>query len=162
MTRFALAVVALLVANAAAAAPCSTPEQRQLDFWVGAWEVRAESEAVATSVIERAVNDCVIRETYTQKDGYSGTSLSFYDSALKRWRQTWVDSTGAVGEFVGEYTEGAMRFTGETHRADGTRIQRRMQLSPEGANVRQISHASRDGGATWAPHYAFTYVPRKP
>jgi hypothetical protein len=103
---------------------------------------------------------CVIRETYTQKDGYTGTSLSFHDPVLGKWRQTWVDSTGSVGEFSGELTDGARRFTGETHRADGARILRKMTLSKKGGNVRQVSEASRDG-VSWKPHYDFVYAAPK-
>ena len=147
-------------ALAAPRASCAAPAQRELDFWLGDWDVRNGDETVATSRIERDALACVIRETYVQRDGYSGTSLSFHDPLLKRWRQTWVDSTGSVGEFVGEFSEGAMRFTGETHRADGMRIQRKMRLAPDAGKVRQVSEASRDAGKTWAPHYDFTYVAR--
>jgi len=151
-------MMALGSAHAAAADPptCTSPEQHQFDFWLGEWEVLSGKDVVATSSIERAIAGCVIRETYVQKDGYTGTSLSFYDGVLHRWRQTWVDSTGSVGEFAGEFRDGAMRFTGETHRADGARIHRKMNLSREGDTVRQVSEASRDGAA-WKPHYDFTY-----
>ena len=49
-----------------------------------------------------------------------------------------------------------MRFTGETHRADGARIQRRMTLAPVSGGVRQTSLASRDG-VEWKAHYQLTY-----
>src|SRR5258706_15592706 len=114
MTRLAFAAFVLFLPCAAAAAPCSSPAQRELDFWLGEWEVRSGNETVAASRIESVQQGCVIRETYVQKDGYSGTSLSFHDPVLKRWRQTWVDSTGSVGEFSGEFSDGAMRFAGET------------------------------------------------
>ena len=162
MTRIAFAALLLVMECAMAAAPCSSPAQRELDFWLGEWDVRDGNETVATSRIERAEQGCVVRETYVQMDGYSGTSLTFHDPVLKRWRQTWVDSTGSVGEFIGAFSEGAMRFTGETHRADGARIHRKMRLVPDAGKVRQVSEASRDGGATWSPHYDFVYVAKKP
>ncbi len=162
MIRIAWAACFLVLQCPALAAPCSAPAHRELDFWLGQWDVRDGGATVATSRIERGPGDCVIRETYTQPDGYSGTSLSFHDPVLRHWRQTWVDSTGSVGEFVGDFTDGAMRFTGETHRADGKKILRRMDLVPEAGNVRQVSLASRDAGATWAPHYDYVYVRRKP
>jgi hypothetical protein len=162
VTRAALGALLCLLPLAAAAAPCTSVAQRSLDFWLGEWEVRDGTQTVATSRIESAQQGCVIRETYVQKDGYSGTSLTFHDPVSKRWRQTWVDSTGSVGEFSGEFSEGAMRFTGETHRADGARILRKMRLVPDAGNVRQVSEASRDGGATWSPHYDFLYVPKRP
>jgi hypothetical protein len=140
----------------AQAAPCDAPPHHALDFWLGAWVVKEDGKPVATSRIERGPGGCVIVERYRQDDGYEGTSLSFYDGALGRWRQTWVDSTGAVGEFSGSLVEGEMRFTGETHRGDGTRIQRRMTLAPVSGGVRQTSLASRDG-VEWKPHYELTY-----
>ena len=134
---------------------------RELDFWLGTWEVRDGNEVVATSTIELASDSCAIRESYRQKDGYNGTSLTFRDPVLKKWRQTWVDSRGAVGEFTGEFTEGKLQFTGETHTAEGVRVFRRMSLAPEGKNVRQASFASRDG-TTWKPHYELLYFPVSP
>jgi hypothetical protein len=163
MTRTALALACLATTCALGAQPpkepdaCASAEQRRFDFWLGEWDVHSGDEIVATSRIELESKGCVIRETYAQKDGYRGASLSFHDPVTGKWRQTWVDSTGSVGEFSGEYRDGAMRFAGETHRADGARIYRRMTLSREGAQVRQVSEASRDGVA-WKPHYDFTYV----
>ena len=155
--RSLLLVLALTAsAPAAHSGGCDGPEHRALDFWRGTWAVMEDGKRVATSRIERGPGGCVVVEHYRQDDGYEGTSLSFYDGALKRWRQTWVDSTGAAGEFSGEVIEGEMRFAGETHRSDGTRIFRRMTLAPEKAGVRQLSLASRDG-TTWKPHYELHY-----
>jgi hypothetical protein len=153
-----LAAVAALRLGAAAAA-CDTPSSHALDFWLGHWSVLADAGELAQSRIERSASGCVIVERYAQADGYSGTSLSFYDAALGRWRQTWVDSTGGVGEFTGSASAGLMEFTGETHRADGSRVQRRMSLAVEGRDVTQRSVASRDG-IEWKPHYTLRYVRR--
>lgn len=156
--------VAFLCASLATSAhtmdsPCTAAVHHALDFWLGEWSVRSGEEIVATSRIDRSPLGCAIVESYRQNDGFSGTSLSFYDPVLKRWRQTWVDSAGGAGEFTGDPAPNALHFTGETHRADGTRIQRRMTLTAEGAHVRQVSFASRDG-VQWQPHYDFVYVRR--
>jgi hypothetical protein len=152
-----LGVLATLPLGAAAA--CDAPSAHALDFWLGHWSVRSDGKEVAESRIERSASGCVIVERYTQADGYSGTSLSFYDAHLGRWRQTWVDSTGGVGEFTGNASDGLMEFIGETHRADGNRILRRMSLARDGSQVLQRSLASRDG-VEWKPHYQLRYVPR--
>jgi hypothetical protein len=144
------------MAAAAIAASCTAPPD--LAFWLGNWEVREGNEVVATSTIELVSESCAIRESYRQKDGYNGTSLTFRDPVLKKWRQTWVDSRGAVGEFSGEFAEGKLQFTGETHTAEGVTVHRRMSLAPEGKNVRQVSFASRDG-TNWKPHYEILYSP---
>jgi hypothetical protein len=85
--------------------------------------------------------------------------MSFFDSTLGKWRQTWVDAFGNVSEFVGEFADEAMRFEGETHRRDGTRVLRRMVLYDQGADrVRQYSERSLDGGRSWDVVYDCIYV----
>ena len=143
--------------------PCPVkPEYKQFDFWVGEWDVTDQGRKIATSSIQRIVGDCIIFENYFQLDDYTGKSFSFYDATLGKWRQTWVDSSGNVGEFLGEFKESAMRFEGETHRADGQKILRRMTLFNLGQDrVRQYSERSLDGGKTWGVGYDFIYVRRK-
>jgi hypothetical protein len=143
--------------------PCPVkPEYKQFDFWMGEWDVTDKGQKIATSSIQRIVGDCIIFENYFQLDGYTGKSFSFFDATLGKWRQTWVDSSGNVGEFLGEYRENAMRYEGETHRSDGQKILRRMTLFNLGADrVRQYSERSLDGGKTWAAGYDFIYIRRK-
>jgi hypothetical protein len=143
----------------APAARCAAPEYRQFDFWLGSWDVQNGGRTIASSHIGRGPGGCTIEERYSQEDGYSGESASFYDAVLRQWRQTWVDAEGSVGEFAGQFRDGAMRFDGETHTRDGQRILRRLTLSAETPDrVRQRSEASSDGGITWRPHYDFVYV----
>jgi hypothetical protein len=150
-----------LIAAVAVAAACSAPTQHRLDFWLGTWEVREGNEVVATSTIEPTSDGCAIRESYRQTDGYNGTSLTFRDPVLGKWRQTWIDSRGGIGEFSGDFEGDKLQFTGETHTAEGVRVYRRMSLAPEGKNVHQVSFASRDG-TTWKPHYELMYLPKPP
>jgi hypothetical protein len=149
----------MLIAAAAAVVACSAPAMHQLDFWLGSWEVREGTQVVATSTIELAADGCVIRESYRQKDGYNGTSLTFRDPVLGKWRQTWVDSRGSVGEFSGDFSDGKLEFTGETHTAEGVKVYRRMSLAPEGKAVHQVSFVSRDG-TNWKAHYELMYFPK--
>jgi len=150
-------VTATLLAAAAITAACNTAALHPLDFWLGTWEAHEDGEVTATSTIEVVSGGCAVRETYRQKDGYNGTSLTFRDPVLGKWRQTWVDSRGAIGEFSGDFVEGRLEFTGETHTAEGVKVYRRMSLAPEGPNVRQVSFASRDG-TNWKPHYEILYT----
>ena len=91
----ALPLFAAMCAHAA----CDGAEHRQLDFWVGRWDVTDKGKVIATSVIERFADGCGILENYTQLDGYSGKSINFYDRSLKRWRQQWADSMGNSSEW---------------------------------------------------------------
>ncbi len=139
----------------------SVSEYRQLDFWVGDWDVTSEGEKVAASSIQRILGGCVIFENYSQGAAFEGKSFTFYDSALKQWRQTWVDNSGTVSEFNGSFKDGSLHLEGVTHRNNGATVMRRMTLStlPE-RRVRQFSQRSLDGGKTWLLAYDFVYVPR--
>ncbi len=142
--------------------PCGQAEHQQFNFWVGEWEVTSGGKPVAQSSIQQIVGSCVIFENYSDGSGMVGKSFNFYDSTLKKWRQTWVDNGGNVSEFSGEYKDGAMRYEGESHRRDGQRILRRMTVSPASEDrVRQHSEFSLDGGQTWKTNYDFLYVRKK-
>lgn len=140
--------------------PCGNQiEYKQFDFWVGEWVVTSEGQQVATSSIQRIVNSCIIFENYLQADGYLGKSFNFFDAHLRKWRQTWVDARGFVSEFAGEYKDGAMRFEGESHLADGSKVLRHMTLFKLSADrVRQLSEVSTDEGKTWRVNYDFIYT----
>jgi hypothetical protein len=87
--------------------PCAAPEFRQMDFWVGDWDLEFDTGpgkvATASNRITRdEFGDCVIVEHFSQPDiGYVGGSVSTYDRVSKVWRQTWVDNGGAYIELEG-------------------------------------------------------------
>lgn len=149
--------------------PCTTKQEyHQFDFWLGAWDVQDSTgqpgagQTLAASNIQRIIDSCVVYENYAEGNDFSGKSFNFYDANLHKWRQTWVDNTGRISEFIGEYKEGAMRFAGESHLPDGTKVLRHMTLFNLGADrVRQLSEASVDGGQTWQVNYDYTYVRKK-
>jgi hypothetical protein len=144
-------------------APCpNSADCRQFDFWLGDWDVTTpDGKKVATSRIQSVIGQCVILENYTESPSYEGMSMSFFDPVLGKWRQTWADTAGGVSEFTGKFIDGAMRFEGVTHVANGKTIQRRMTLSKlDNDRVRQSSEKSTDGGKTWTPAYDFTYIRR--
>jgi len=125
----ALAGLAAMTAAAAdaqtpappAAPPCSAPEYRQLDFWVGEWDL--EFDQAPGQPVGRATNSirkdeyggCAIVERFVQPRGrpgggdYLGTSYSSWDPQIGKWRQMWVDNAGTP--FV--LTGGAV--TGQDH-----------------------------------------------
>lgn len=146
------------------ARPCEAlPEYKQFDFWVGSWNVEdTQGNAVGKNVIERLEDGCILMENWTGLQGGTGKSINFYDATTHRWRQTWVSSTGNVGEFQGEFKDGAMRFTGTPTGRGGGPGQSRLTffiLGPD--RVRQFSEASSDGGKTWNVNYDFIYLRQK-
>ena len=143
------------------AKPCGK-EHRQLDFWVGEWDVTALGQKVATSNISLIEGGCIVLERYSQRDGYTGQSFNYYNHALGRWRQVWVDRGGNISEFSGEYKDGAMRYEGASYPLGQAKVLRRMFLFDLGRDeVRQLSYRSADDGRTWHVNYDFLYVRKK-
>ena len=113
------AVVAVLALTAGvaqaqtlAATPCQASEHRQMDFWVGEWDLEFDNP---NGTVGRATNritrdefgDCVVAEHFEQADtGYVGASWSVYDPQTGQWRQTWVDNAGTPFFLVGGPVEG--------------------------------------------------------
>ena len=151
------------VATAQAGPGCKSPQHRQFDFWVGAWDVYATGtdRLVAHSLIERRYNGCAIRENWMPLRGQGGGSFSAWRSDASGWRQTWVDSSGAWVEFSGGMDGNAMVLTGPwAGAANGQDGIVRMRYSPEaGGAVRQHGQVSTDHGATWTDSFDFTYRP---
>lgn len=143
--------------------PCATPQHRQFDFWIGAWDVypTGTTELIAHSLIERRYNACAIRENWMPLRGQGGGSFSAWRPGTNNWRQTWVDSSGAWVEFTGGMEGAAMVLTGPW--ADPTNgrtgiVRMRYTREAEGA-VRQFGQVSTDNGATWTTSFDFTYRP---
>ena len=75
--------------------PCkAAPEFRQFDFWIGEWDPRnAQGITVGSSSIQLILGECVILENWSTPVS-SGKSFNIYNTADKRWHQTWVDDKG--------------------------------------------------------------------
>src|SRR5256885_2335679 len=61
---------------------CDAPEYRQFDFWLGDWDVfdfNDPNTRVARVQVERMLDGCVVRESYTDNNGLQGQSLSTFD-----------------------------------------------------------------------------------
>jgi len=87
-------------------APCSDAAYRQLDFWVGSWNLwfdqgEGKARGIAHNTITKdALGQCVITENFTM-DTYKGTSISIFHNKIDKWRQTWVDNGGNYFDLVG-------------------------------------------------------------
>jgi uncharacterized protein DUF1579 len=76
--------------------------ERELDFWLGEWDVRWEGGS-GTNVISSELQGTVILERFDGRPGTTlqGISVSVFDRELAHWRQTWVDSHHGYLDFVG-------------------------------------------------------------
>jgi hypothetical protein len=157
-------VLAVLAAATAPAAPpppsCDSAEHRQLDFWVGRWDVyRPDTgKLVAHSLIENLYGGCAIRENWMPLQGTGGGSLNSYRPDEKKWRQVWTDSVNNLNEYAGGLENGVMDLTGVSHPASGPPVPIRMtyEAKPDGSVV-QTGYQSSDGGKSWQLRYQFVY-----
>ena len=133
---------------------------RQFDFWVGEWDVKSpQGQKVGTNSVQLILGDCVVFENWTGGGGGTGKSFNFYNANTGKWQQTWVDDKGSVLEFMGEYKEGAMRFTAETPSQGGGKTLHRLTFFPiEKDHVRQLWEQSTDEGKTWSVAFDGQYI----
>jgi hypothetical protein len=148
------------------ARPCAyAPEYRELDFWVGDWDVTASGAPAGQSHVERMLADCVVYENWSGAGGVTGKSFNIWDATKKEWRQTWVDSAGTLTEFHGRLVDGNMLYEAEglVPGPDGTLAptRQRMTFFDRKGTVRQLGETSTDGGKTWSVAYDLVYT-RKP
>src|SRR6185503_16901923 len=110
-------------------APCTAPEYRQFDFWLGDWDVLdAEGKRVGTNTITREFGGCVLQEHWDAAgpQAQQGSSFNTWSPSLRRWHQTWVDSTGGFLLLDGSFSDGVMTLAGEMPGRNGGRVQHRI------------------------------------
>lgn len=144
---------------------CDAPVYRQLDFWVGTWDVRLDGRdtVVGTNIIEKTLDGCAILEHWTDVRGSRGKSLFYYHRTDQIWKQVWVTDIGRVKEkrMLPESTSAVVLFQGELRLDDGTRVLDRTTLTDMGdGRVRQRIAQSADGGATWNGGFDAIYTRR--
>ena len=174
MARFcvALLMLPLAIANVLALPsnppappnPCSAPEQKQLDFWVGEWDLtwpgaKPGDTGHGTNSIRRILDGCVVQENFSGGDSMPlrGTSVSIFD-VTGEWRQTWVDNQGAYINLAGGLTNGQMILQSESVGPNGVKSLHRMLWKNITANELDWSwEISSDGGKTWQVQWPIHY-----
>lgn len=165
---------AALVATAAAAqpqpqpqpsAPCRASEvSRNLDFWVGDWDVYVGKELAGRDTVERILEGCGATERWNGGAGDQGMSLFAYDARKDLWTQTWVtgDSSKPGGikvKVLRAHAAGTTTFQGEIEGQTGAVYYDRTILTAvPGGRVHQQIQLSRDG-LNWRTAFDATYIP---
>jgi hypothetical protein len=141
--------------------PCSAPEYRQFDFWVGEWVVQGpKGQQVGTNRIERVEGGCGLQENWTASNGTTGRSINAYHPALRKWVQAWVGG-GSTLLLEGGYDGEKMILSGVSIGPSGAKTSDRITWSRlPGGKVRQVWEQSTDGGRTWTVAFDGTYSPR--
>jgi hypothetical protein len=149
-------------APAARPAPCSAPEYRQFDFWLGDWDVTTpDGKPAGRNTVTRPLGDCVLQEHWRGAGGTSGESYNLYDASSGRWHQRWVDGHGMLLLLDGGLVNGAMVLSGGDRNVGGKTTRDRITWRPEGDAVHQIWEQSTDSGKTWSVVFHGIYRPRK-
>lgn len=145
--------VAALAATSPTAAGCGEDAYRQLDFWIGDWDVfeadAPQGPVQARARVERIVGGCAIRERYEQSDGLVGESLLAYDPVREQWQQTWITNRGSLMLISGTWKDGVLVLEGETHLKDGSTVRQRITWRAQGEAVHESAMLSKDGGKSW-------------
>jgi hypothetical protein len=147
--------------------PCLTdPVYRQLDFWIGDWEVFGpKGKKAGDSRIELILDSCIVLENWKSANaGYAGKSFNTFNAVTGQWQQTWVDNAGGSTEYLeGKFADNKMVFHTSPFRfSKDTMAVRRLtfyNLSPD--KVRQHGQVSKDGGSTWSTEYDLEYRRKK-
>lgn len=140
--------------------PCTAPEDRAFDFWIGSWNVSVGSPrtVIATSEITMEPGGCAILEHYTDFGGTVGRSINLRD-ANGMWHQTYADNKGfrigLTGSVTGTNAITMLDAPGESM------FQRWSWFAEPGGTVRQVADATGNGGSTFgAPFWDGLYTRR--
>lgn len=150
--------------------PCSRPEYRQFDFWIGEWEAFGiNGKKAGDSKISLILDSCIILEEWTsatvqQGLRYAGKSFNTYNAVTRQWQQTWVDNTGGSNEYLeGKFEDNKIIFRSSPFKfSKDTMAIRRItftNLSP--VKLRQHGEISKDNGLAWATEYDLEYLRKK-
>jgi hypothetical protein len=147
---------------AAPQSSCTSAEYHQFDFWAGDWdafEVADLKTSVAHLRVEKILDGCVLKETYSGANGLEGQSFSIYDQARGIWHQSWVTNHGQLLIIEGGLRDGKMALSGTDKAPDGRDRIVRGTWAPEAGGVRETAVRSPDGGKTWQPWFDLIFKP---
>ena len=149
-------ILAFLAALPAPAAdkPCSAPEHRQFNFWVGEWRVTTpDGKHAGDNRIELILDGCALHESWRGATGGQGFSYNAYDPHRKVWHQTWVDRQGNLLLLEGAFSVGQMVLQG----VQGKTLHRITWEPRKDGSVRQLWETSVDQGKTWQTEFDGLY-----
>ena len=141
---------------------CDSPESKQFDFWAGEWDLTFQNEGQAAhsrNRITKILDGCALLEEFSGPPGtpLEGRSLSSFDRATHRWKQTWTDNTASYLDFTGGFAEGRMVLSREAG-SEGKRFLQRMVWEDIRADsFTWLWQRSDDGGKSWKTNWKIEY-----
>ena len=151
--------------------PCTGPQYKEFDFWLGDWEVRsAAGQLLGRNRITKRHGGCVVLEEWESANGGSGSSFNIYDQPTKQWHQFWWDASGMnwlssdkegnPATLRGGFRDGAMVLMSHPDTLPSIGMNR-ATWRPTADGVRQTFESSSDDGKTWTMSFD-GYYKKKP
>ena len=139
--------------------PCSTPEARQFDFWLGEWDLTWGEDGRGSNRITSRYGGCVIEENFNGAPSmeFQGMSVSTYNPKIQKWQQTWVDSQGSYIHLTGEFEDGKMVLINKPPTSDGQVLFRMVFYNITEDSFEWDWERSEDGGENWELHWQIHY-----
>jgi hypothetical protein len=143
--------------------PCTAPEAKQFDFWIGQWDLTWADSLHGTNDVERVWGSCAVQENFRDpKTNFLGKSWSVYSVPRKQWQQTWIDNQGGYIALTGGMQGDSMVLTTpERLTPKGKMASRMVYYNITASSFDWSWEASTDGGATWKPGWRIHYQRRK-
>jgi hypothetical protein len=139
-----------LLSSATPAFACSDSAHRALDFWQGEWLVRTGAAVVGENTVTSVAGGCALREEWRGRDGSTGTSLTFFDTARAQWHQTWIGGDGGALYLDGVFIAETLQLEGTRTLRDGKRATERIRWTPlPDGKVQQLWDRRLDGETEW-------------
>jgi hypothetical protein len=166
MTKTSAAILLAIAMTASAQTPtpppCSAPEAKQFDFWIGDWDVfTPDGKLAGTNKISKLYG-CVLHESWANPK-IQGQSFNVFDADRGVWHQTWVDSTGSLLVTEGAFRAGSMVLSDATlpGKKDTKQVNEITWTPNADGTVRQHWRVSADGGKTWTTSFDGKYIRSK-
>ena len=166
MITLVISFVFIRSGYAATAAPCvSNPQNRELDYWVGNWNIGAAgSSGSAHSTVTLSLDKCLVVESWDGGRGHTGENVFGYSADDKSWYGLFADNEGRVHVFTsGKVSSGAAQFEGASRGSNGETVLNRVKIvrvNPD--SVEQTWEKSSDNGSTWKMVFRGEYSRAKP
>ena len=144
---------------------CDAPEAKQLDFWLGTWDVAWQGSAgplTGTNTITK--QGCVVIEHFDGPlgaAGYIGNSASAWVPSLRKWVQHYRDTSGFVASYVGGVEGRAFILYRATPNLAIANIARLVWRDITPDRMVWTNDRTPDDGATWVPSLTIIYARRR-
>lgn len=111
----------------------------QMDPFVGRWRIsNPTGKNLGTTEFGFEANGKILRENLKGAFGDTGHGISYFDPGQRKWKVTWVDSSGAVSDLAGSWNGSAIDLVGTNVSADGFKSPCRNTLIPISGNEFQV------------------------